>query len=80
MRLWIASDVSTTIEVRYSGAATAINFAIAIFGGAGPFIMVFVIDRLHSPLWPSLYLMAGCALSLFSLTYVHDPKLSMSKM
>jgi hypothetical protein len=41
------------IEVRYSGAATAIHFAIAIFGGA---------------------------LSLFSLTFVHDPKRSMSKM
>jgi MFS family permease len=68
------------IEVRYSGAATAINFAIAIFGGVGPFIMVLVIDRLHSPLWPSLYLMAGCAISLFSLTFVHDPKRGLSKM
>jgi MFS transporter, MHS family, proline/betaine transporter len=68
------------IEVRYSAAGAAINFAIAIFGGLGPFIMVLVIGRLHSPLWPSLYLMAGCALSLFSLSYVHDPKRSMSKM
>jgi MFS family permease len=58
------------IEVRYSGTATAMNFAIAIFGGLGPFIMVRVIGQFHSPVWPSLYLMIGCALSLLSLAHV----------
>jgi MFS family permease len=68
------------IEVRYSGSATAINFAIAIFGGLGPFIMTFVLGQFYSPLWPTVYLMSGCALSLFSLAYVRNPKQSMSKM
>ena len=68
------------IEVRYSGTATAMNLAIAIFGGAGPFIMALVIGQLHTPFWPTLYLMVGCAISLFSLTHVHDPKRSMSQM
>lgn len=68
------------IEVRYSGTATAMNFAIAIFGGIGPFIMVRVIEQFQTPLWPSLYLMIGCAISLLSLAYVHNPKRSISKM
>ncbi len=68
------------IEVRYSGAATAMNFAIAIFGGLGPFIMVLVIGRFQTPLWPTLYLMVGCAISLFSLAHVGDPKRSIAKM
>lgn len=55
------------IEIRYSGTATAMNFAIAIFGGIGPFIMIRIISPFQSPLWPSLYLMTGCALSLLSL-------------
>ncbi len=62
------------IEVRYSGTATAMNFAIAIFGGVGPFIMVQVIGQFQSPVWPSLYLMIGCALSLLSLAKVAQPK------
>jgi MFS family permease len=68
------------IEVRYSGTATAMNFAIAIFGGIGPFIMVQIIGQFQSPLWPSLYLMIGCALSLLSLAYVHNPRVSISKL
>lgn len=68
------------IEVRYSGTATAMNFAIAIFGGLGPFIVVRVIGQYHSPAWPSLYLMIGCAVSLLSLSYVHNPKRSVAKM
>jgi MFS family permease len=68
------------IEVRYSGTATAMNFAIAIFGGIGPFIMIQAIGQFHSPLWPILYLMIGCALSLLSLAGVHNPKQLISKM
>jgi MFS transporter, MHS family, proline/betaine transporter len=68
------------IEIRYSGTATAMNFAIAIFGGLGPFIMVRVIGQFQSPIWPSLYLMIGCAISLFSLACVRNQKLSISKM
>ncbi len=67
------------IEVRYSGTAMAMNFAIAIFGGIGPFIMVLVIGQFQSPFWPTLYLMIGCAFSLFSLAHVQDPKRSISK-
>lgn len=62
------------IEVRYSGTATAMNFAIAIFGGIGPFIMVRLIGKFQSPVWPSLYLMIGCALSIFSLAQLHHQK------
>jgi MHS family proline/betaine transporter-like MFS transporter len=68
------------IEIRYSGTATAMNFAIAIFGGIGPFIMVQVIGQFHSPVWPILYLMTGCAISLFSLAQVQSQKLQISKM
>lgn len=68
------------IEIRYSGTATAMNFAIAIFGGLGPFIMVRVIGQFHSPIWPILYLMIGCAVSLFSLALVQSQKLQISKM
>lgn len=68
------------IEVRYSGTATAMNLAIAIFGGIGPFIMVLVIGRFQTPLWPILYLMVGCALSILSLSHVHNPKRSIAKM
>ncbi len=68
------------IEIRYSGTATAMNFAIAIFGGVGPFIMVRVIGQFQSPVWPSLYLMTGCALSLLSLALVRNQKLAISKM
>jgi MHS family proline/betaine transporter-like MFS transporter len=67
------------IEVRYSGTATAMNFAIAIFGGIGPFFMARVIGQFHSPIWPILYLMIGCAISLLSLARVNQ-KLSISKM
>jgi MFS family permease len=68
------------IEIRYSGTATAMNFTIAIFGGIGPFIMVEVIGQHQSFVWPSLYLMIGCALSLFSLAHVGNLKQSISKM
>ena len=68
------------IEIRYSGTATAMNFAIAIFGGLGPFIMVQVIGQFHSPVWPILYLMTGCAVSLLSLALVRNQKLQISKM
>ncbi len=68
------------IEIRYSGTATAMNFAIAIFGGVGPFIMVRVVGQFQSPIWPILYLMIGCAISLLSLTLVRNQKLSISKM
>jgi len=68
------------IEVRYSGTATAMNFAIAIFGGLGPFIMIEVIGQFPNLLWPILYLMVGCALSLLSLAGVKNPNQMISKM
>lgn len=68
------------IEVRYSGTATAMNFAIAIFGGVAPFIMMLVIGQFETPIWPILYLMGGCTISLTSLAYVQRPKTAISKM
>lgn len=68
------------IEIRYSGTATAMNFTIAIFGGVGPFIMVQVIGQFQSFIWPSLYLMIGCAISLLSLAHVGNLKQAISKM
>jgi MHS family proline/betaine transporter-like MFS transporter len=56
------------VEVRYSGTSLSVNLGLALFGGAGPFIMTYLINRLDTPLLPSFYLIIGALISLLCLS------------
>ncbi len=55
------------VEVRYSAASLSINLCIGLFGALGPLIMTYFVIESRVPLLSAIYLIAGAAISLYTL-------------
>ena len=61
-------------EVRYSGTSIVINAAVGIFGAAGPLIMTYFVIGTGIRVLPSLYLVIGSLISLYTLFTIKDER------
>ena len=61
-------------HVRYAGMAIAYNISTSLFGGTAPMISDWLVNKTGNTLVPAYYMMAACAVGIFSLFFVIETK------
>ncbi|RZI45719.1 MFS transporter [Candidatus Finniella inopinata] len=66
-------------KTRYTCVALSNNLSMGIFGGTAPMVITYLIDKFHDPVIPNYYLMVSALITVLSIYFSKDKRLSPDK-